>query len=129
MQEFPSTISARQARRRRLFIEWSLLLGILAGLGFFLALAEVVVADIRQVSPETEVRVTVIELAAGVFSGLGALVLFLGGGTGFAFLGAWFATLALLMLFFGQRLAKDYAGAAVLVNYFLLSLAGLYMFA
>jgi hypothetical protein len=32
------------------------------------------------------------------------------------------------MLFFGQRLAKDYAGAAVLASYFLLVLFGLYLY-
>lgn len=72
--------------------------------------------------------ITVVELAAGAFSGLGAIVLFFGGGTGLALIGAMLATLALFMLFVGQRLAKDYAGAAVLVNYFLLGLAALYLF-
>jgi uncharacterized membrane protein YphA (DoxX/SURF4 family) len=72
--------------------------------------------------------ITVIELAAGAFSALGALVLLFGGGTSLALIGAMFATLALLTLFVGQRLAKDYAGAAVLVGYFLLGLAALYLF-
>lgn len=72
--------------------------------------------------------ITVIELAAGGFSALGALVLLFGGGTSLALIGAMFATLALFMLFVGQRLAKDYAGAAVLVGYFLLGLAALYLF-
>jgi hypothetical protein len=31
-------------------------------------------------------------------------------------------------LFFGQRMAKDYAGAASLIPYFLLCAAGLYCF-
>jgi hypothetical protein len=73
--------------------------------------------------------ITGLELAAGVLSGLGAVVRFFGGGTWLAYYGAVFATLAILMLFFGQRLAKDYAGAAVLVSYFLLGLAALYIFA
>lgn len=72
--------------------------------------------------------VTVVELAAGAFSALGALWLFFGGGDGPALIGAMLSGLALLMLFFGQRLAKDYAGAAVLVPYFLLALAGMYLF-
>ena len=33
------------------------------------------------------------------------------------------------VLFFGQRMAKDYAGAAVLVPYFLLALAAIYLLA
>lgn len=72
--------------------------------------------------------ITVIELAAGGFSALGAVWIFFGGGDAIARLGAVISGLAVLMLFFGQRLAKDYAGAAVLVPYFLLCLAALYLF-
>jgi len=72
--------------------------------------------------------VTAVELTAGGLSALGAVVRFFGGGTWIAYYGAVFATLGILMLFFGQRLAKDYAGAAVLVNYFLLGLVALYVF-
>ncbi|HYD48609.1 MAG TPA: DoxX family membrane protein [Terriglobales bacterium] len=72
--------------------------------------------------------ITVVELAAGSFSLLGAIWLFFGGGDRLAGIGAFFAALAILMLFTGQRLAKDYAGAAVLVPYFLLTLVGLYLF-
>jgi hypothetical protein len=32
-------------------------------------------------------------------------------------------------LFFGQRVSKDYAGAAALVPYFLLALSGIYLLA
>ena len=35
------------------------------------------------------------------------------------------AALNFLALFFGQRIAKDYEGAAVLVNYFILNVLGL----
>src|SRR5207249_501608 len=37
--------------------------------------------------------------------------------------------LHILGLFFGQRMAKDYAGAAILVPYFLLTLVAIYLFA
>jgi len=73
--------------------------------------------------------ITVIELTAGALSALGAVVLFFGGSSTVALFGAMVAALAILMLFFGQRLAKDYVGAAVLVNYFLLSLAAIYLLA
>ncbi|HMI84672.1 MAG TPA: hypothetical protein VK550_11310 [Polyangiaceae bacterium] len=43
----------------------------------------------------------------------------------FAALGALLSIAAILMLFFGQRLAKDYAGAAALVPYFILAGGGL----
>jgi hypothetical protein len=37
------------------------------------------------------------------------------------------AALAFTSLFFGQRLAKDYTGAALLVPYFLLALVGMWV--
>ena len=36
---------------------------------------------------------------------------------------------AIIALFFGQRVAKEYAGAAVLVPYFLLTLVAIYLLA
>ena len=40
-------------------------------------------------------------------------------------IGLLIAALNFLALFFGQRIAKDYEGAAVLVNYFILNILGL----
>ena len=39
------------------------------------------------------------------------------------------SAISLIALFFGQRMAKDYAGAAVLVPYFLLALSAIYLLA
>ena len=50
-------------------------------------------------------------------------------GTAIAYYGVLLSALALLALFFGQRMAKEYPGAATLVPYFLLALAGLYFLA
>jgi hypothetical protein len=36
--------------------------------------------------------------------------------------------LAIILLFFGQRVAKDYAGAASLVPYFLLCAGGMWVY-
>jgi diacylglycerol kinase len=44
-------------------------------------------------------------------------------------LGAVISASAITALFFGQRIAKDYAGAAVLVPYFLLALIAIYLLA
>lgn len=71
--------------------------------------------------------VTVFELLAGSLSGLGAVAILLWGGTTFAHAGAVMAGVTIVMLFFGQRIAKDYAGAAVLVPYFLLSLVAIHL--
>jgi uncharacterized protein (DUF697 family) len=46
-------------------------------------------------------------------------------GTGLALIGLVFSMLSLLCLFFGQRLAKDYAGAVVLASYVAVALLGL----
>ena len=72
--------------------------------------------------------ITAIELLAGGFSALGFVGLLLFGSAGPAFTGALFSSLAIVMLFFGQRLAKDYAGAAVLVPYFILTIVALLLF-
>lgn len=66
--------------------------------------------------------ITLLELTAGVLSGIGCLLIVLGHGPMVAFCGATVAAVALCALFFGQRVSKDYAGAAVLVPYFLLAL-------
>ena len=46
-----------------------------------------------------------------------------------ALYGAIVSAVAITGLFFGQRIAKDYAGAAVLVPYFLLALVAIYLLA
>jgi len=64
------------------------------------------------------VTVTLTEVAAGVVSAVGALQLVTSGSTSWAIGGAQLAALNVVMLFLGQRIAKDYAGAASLVPYF-----------
>lgn len=70
---------------------------------------------------------TIVELAAGALSGIGFLVLLFTHNPTIAFYGAIVSALAVLCLFFGQRMAKEYAGAAVLVSYFLLTLVAIYL--
>ncbi len=71
---------------------------------------------------------TIFELAAGLVSGIGIFILIITGNTLWGALGMILATISFCMLFFGQRLAKDYEGSAVLVPYFLVSIAGLYAY-
>lgn len=74
--------------------------------------------------------VTIAELAAGTVCGLAVPAMLLGSGGGaLAVTGIVLSAVSLTMLFFGQRLAKDYAGAAVLVPYFTLTIVGLWLFA
>ncbi len=69
--------------------------------------------------------VTLGECAAGALSLMGAIQLLTSGPTHFALYGAELAALDLLLLFFGQRIAKDYVGAAALVPYFILAVGAI----
>ena len=69
--------------------------------------------------------ITIMELAAGALSAIGCLLILLRHDSAIAFYGTVLAGLALLALFFGQRMAKEYPGAAALVPYFLVVIAGL----
>ncbi len=71
---------------------------------------------------------TLMEVASGVVSAVGAAFIVFAGNTTVAFWGVLLSALSLLMLFFGQRMAKDYAGAASLVPYFLTALFVLFLF-
>ncbi|HJQ12227.1 MAG TPA: hypothetical protein VJ840_14440 [Gemmatimonadaceae bacterium] len=73
--------------------------------------------------------VTILEVAAGVLSGIGVLQLLVFRSSSLAFYGAFVAAANLVALFFGQRVSKDYAGAAALVPYFLLALAAIVILA
>jgi hypothetical protein len=81
-----------------------------------------------QVKPMLVV-VTVTEIAAGALCAAGTLRLAGAGNGEWAVAGAQLATLNIVMLFFGQRLAKDYAGAASLVPYFILCAGGVLVLA
>jgi diacylglycerol kinase len=73
--------------------------------------------------------ITILEIAAGAFSAVGCALIILRRGSTLAFYGAAIAAISIIALFFGQRMAKDYAGAATLVPYFLLALTALYLLA
>jgi uncharacterized membrane protein YphA (DoxX/SURF4 family) len=73
--------------------------------------------------------ITLLEITAGVLSAIGCILIIATRDPRIAFYGATIAALSIIALFFGQRMAKDYAGAAVLVPYFLLTLAAIYLLA
>jgi len=70
---------------------------------------------------------TVIEIVAGLLSAIGFVGLLISHNPIVAFYGAIVSAIAILCLFFGQRMAKEYAGAAVLVSYFLVTLVAIYV--
>ncbi len=73
--------------------------------------------------------VTILEVSAGALSGVGCVLLLLTRDSTVAFLGAIVGGINLTALFFGQRVAKDYVGAAALVPYFLVALTAIYLLA
>ena len=75
------------------------------------------------------VVITILEVSAGALSGVGCVLLILTHDSTVAYLGAVAGGINITALFFGQRVSKDYVGAAVLVPYFLLALTGILLLA
>ena len=73
--------------------------------------------------------ITILEIAAGTLSAVGCVLIISLRDPIVAFYGAILSATSILALFFGQRIAKDYAGAAILVLYFLLTLVAIYLLA
>ena len=72
-------------------------------------------------------KLTVLELATGLLNAVGIVYFLIYGSTIVIFYGASLGALTLIGLFFGQRVAKDYPGAAVIVPYFILCLIVMYL--
>lgn len=81
----------------------------------------------QNVVPLLVTQITILELSAGALSAVGCVTLLLGGSAFIATLGVMLSAVSLIALFLGQRLAKDYEGAAVLVSYFVLTIVALYV--
>jgi diacylglycerol kinase len=79
--------------------------------------------------PAMLTTITILELAAGILSAIGCIFVLLSRDSTVAFYGAIISAIAIISLFLGQRMAKDYAGAAVLVPYFLVALVAIYLLA
>jgi uncharacterized membrane protein YphA (DoxX/SURF4 family) len=71
--------------------------------------------------------ITALELGAGVLSAAGVVQIVALHSATLAFWGAVLSGVSIVCLFFGQRVAKDYAGAAGLVPYFLTALAAIWL--
>ncbi len=66
--------------------------------------------------------ITAMEIAAGLLAAAGIVYFFVSGSAALIYYAAALGAASVVALFFGQRVAKDYAGAAVLVPYFILML-------
>lgn len=71
--------------------------------------------------------ITVLEIATGAVAAGGFVKCLLTGDTTYIFAASVLGAGTLTALFFGQRIAKDYPGAAVLVPYFLVMLAMMFL--
>lgn len=71
--------------------------------------------------------ITVLEILTGILSGIGIIYFLIGGSTVLIYYAAILGLLSLTALFFGQRIAKDYEGAAVIVPYFIVHLIMLWL--
>ena len=79
--------------------------------------------------PALLICITILEMAAGALSAVGCILVIVLKDSTIALYGAILSAAAITALFFGQRIAKEYAGAAVLVPYFLLTLVAIYLLA
>jgi uncharacterized membrane protein YphA (DoxX/SURF4 family) len=64
-------------------------------------------------------HILVLELLSGILCIVGCIELLINNGRTFGLYGAIFSSITLLILLFGQRLAKDYDGARTIVIYFI----------
>ena len=71
--------------------------------------------------------ITVTELATGALSAVGIIYFLAAGSTIVIFYASALGAASITALFFGQRVAKDYAGAAVLIPYFILLILLMYL--
>lgn len=64
-------------------------------------------------------KLTILETATGALAAVGIVYFLASGSVAVMFFAGILGALTILGLFFGQRIAKDYAGAAILVPYFI----------
>lgn len=69
--------------------------------------------------------ITILEVASGFVCAVGVIFSLVGEGGWLVTIGLLLSTASIISLFFGQRMAKDYAGAAALVPYFIAAVAGI----
>lgn len=76
--------------------------------------------------PLALLNLLILELISGILSVVGCIELYVNNGRIFGFYGAIFSCITLLMMLFGQRLAKDYDGARTIVIYFIPAIMAVY---
>ena len=82
----------------------------------------------RNTVPLLLIVITILEVAGGLLCFIGVAYGIIYHDFNFLLYGLLLCGINLVALIFGQRFAKDYAGAAVLVNYFILIMVGVLTF-
>lgn len=80
----------------------------------------------RQV-PLMVATILILEIITGILAIIGIVQLIWVGETSLALYACVLAAIVLLMLLFGQRVAKDYAGAFTITGYFVVTILGVYI--
>lgn len=73
------------------------------------------------------VTITLMEVATGLLAAAGVIYFFVADSLSVIFYASIIGAASITALFFGQRIAKDYAGAAALVPYFILMIVLMYL--
>jgi len=68
--------------------------------------------------------ILIFEIVVGLFSIIGIVMIYVNQNTFMAYLACILAAKVLLALLFGQRIAKDYAGAMTIAVYFIVAIIG-----
>ena len=74
------------------------------------------------------IQVTILETLSSLLSLLGSVMTLFYGDESYAIVGLLLAAGSFCILMAGQRISKDYEGAAVLVPYFILTIFGLFIY-
>lgn len=71
--------------------------------------------------------IMIVEFVAGILSGIGVIEIIFAGNRSYGLLATVTSCIALLMLLFGQRVAKDYQGALTITCYFIVAIFGVFL--
>ena len=82
---------------------------------------------LRGTVPPMLAAITLMEIATGFLSAAGIIYFLAAGSTVLIFYASVLGAASIVALFFGQRIAKDYPGAAVLIPYFILLIILMYL--
>ena len=84
-------------------------------------------SPLKNLSSLMMLMITLLEVAAGLCCAIGIFSLVSNGDTQVGLIGAQLSALSIVALFFGQRIAQDYVGAATLTTYFIISIMTIYL--